>query len=362
MADIFISYSTDDRGQAAELADFLQERGYSVWWDRELCAGQQFYGEIAGALAGCKVAIVIWTVSSIVSRWVLGEAETAASAEKLIPVREDSLSERQLPIGFRPLHTIALSDRDGLLRAIQIRFTNPPKPARRWDIAKMRLARRLLVARRWLTPGNAAIAATLIAFGVYAIVMLMNWEAIKDSMEPEDFKQYAAKFPYSPFTTQALAKAAGADEWETVKASRSIAELQAYTEKFQASVYYPYAHLRLTRLQAIASRKYERVLAEASSRALTPEEINELDCTRLWTVRNEIFFSLGYCFVSDRGIDFFKTAKECPYRNCKAIQKFNALTYDIVSKAENDNINAIRSREQKQGCFVPPVGVCVRKE
>jgi hypothetical protein len=362
MADIFISYSTDDRAAAARLAEFLQERGYSVWWDREIAAGQQFYGEIAGALAGCKVAIVIWTVSSIKSRWVLGEAETAASAEKLIPVREDSLSERQLPIGFRPLHTIALSDRDGLLRAIQIRSTNPPTPLSRWHIAKMRLARRLLVGRRWLTPGNAAIAAILVALGVYAMVMLMEWVAIIDSMEPEDFKRYARNFPYSPFTSQALAKAAGADEWKTVKASRSIAELQEYTEKFQGSVYYSYAHLRLTRLQMIASQKYKPILAEASRRALTPDEINASDCTKLWTIRNEIFYSLGYCFVSDRGRELFKTAKECPYHDCNAIQKFNALTYDIISQVENDNVNAIRSREQKLGCFVPPVDVCVSKQ
>ena len=170
------------------------------------------------------------------------------------------------------------------------------------------------------------------------------------------------RVPGSKGMTLLRAKAAGADEWETVKASRSIAELQAYTEKFQASVYYPYAHLRLTRLQAIASKKYERVLAEASSRALTPDEINALKCDRLWTVRNEIYFSLGFCFVSDRGINFFKTAKECPYHDCKAIQKFNALTYDIVSKDENDNIIEIKKREEKLGCGVPPVGGCARKE
>src|SRR5215831_19081928 len=104
----FIGHFLQLRGRAVDfreldgLAVFLPQphdlAGACHEIHRELCAGQQFYGEIAGALAGCKVAIVIWTVSSIVSRWVLGEAETAASAEKLIPVREDSLSERQLPI------------------------------------------------------------------------------------------------------------------------------------------------------------------------------------------------------------------------------------------------------------------------
>jgi hypothetical protein len=33
MADIFISYSSEDRDQARILAAFLEAEGYSVWWD-----------------------------------------------------------------------------------------------------------------------------------------------------------------------------------------------------------------------------------------------------------------------------------------------------------------------------------------
>jgi hypothetical protein len=106
-----------------------------------------------------------------------------------------------------------------------------------------------------------------------------------------------------------------------VKASRSIAELQEYAEKFQGSVYYSYAHLRLTRLQAITSQKYKPLFADASRRALTPDEIDALDCKSLWTVRNEIFYALGRCFTTDRAIDFFKTSKECPYHDSKAIEE-----------------------------------------
>jgi hypothetical protein len=359
MADIFISYSTADRATAAKMADFLQEEGYSVWWDRELSAGQQFAGEIAQALADCRAAIVIWTPSSIKSRWVLGEAEAAASTEKLIPVREDSLSESQLPIGFRALHTIALSDRAGLVRAVQARDT-PRKAASRWDIIKMRLARHLLAARRWLTPRNAAMVAVLAVFGAYVAVMMIKWNSIKDSMEPSDFEQYLASFRYGPYAQKARAKLAGMDEWKKVKGSRTTADLQEFTEKFQSSMYYQYARLRLTRLQAIASQKYKLSLPDASHRALTPEEIDKLDCTGLWTGRNEIFYSLGYCFVSDQGIDFFGTGAECP-SDCKLTLELNALTQDIISKVENDNINMMQSREQKIGCLRPAVR-CARRQ
>ncbi|MFI4997767.1 MAG: TIR domain-containing protein, partial [Hyphomicrobiales bacterium] len=33
MVDVFISYAREDRSQAAELAELLEEAGYTVWWD-----------------------------------------------------------------------------------------------------------------------------------------------------------------------------------------------------------------------------------------------------------------------------------------------------------------------------------------
>ena len=33
MADIFISYASEDRNKAEELAETLRARGWSVWWD-----------------------------------------------------------------------------------------------------------------------------------------------------------------------------------------------------------------------------------------------------------------------------------------------------------------------------------------
>jgi hypothetical protein len=362
LADIFISYSTDDRALAGQLAAFLQEQGYSVWWDRELSAGQQFYEKLAQALADCRAAIVIWTSSSIKSRWVLGEADTAASADKLIPVRAESLSERELPVGFRALHTIALSDREGLLRAIKTHFAAAPKAMSRGGIFKTRLSRRVLAVRRWMTPGKAATTGILVALAAYFFLALTDWLTIQDSMEPSDFQHHLTSFPYSPFASRARSKLAGVDDWETVKSAKSITELQAYAEKYPDSLYHQFVLLRLTRLRALASGMYNPVLPDSSRRPLQSEEINSLDCTRLWTARNEIFYSVGYCFTSDAAIDAFRVRAECPYRDCKMIQKYNSLAQEIISKVENDNINKISSREQEQGCRVPPVvGACARK-
>jgi hypothetical protein len=352
MADIFISYSTNDRWMASELAGYLQEQGYSVWWDQNLAAGQQFVGSITDALGDAKAAIVIWTTSSIKSRWVLGEAEAAASVEKLVPVRDSGLSEGNLPIGFRALHTIGFDDRDGLLRAIRTRFSaTPPKPLSRWDIIKMRLGRHLLAARRWWTWRTAAVAVTVLAFASYAAAMVLSWESIKHSMDPNDFNGYLNKFPLGPFATQARAKLKGTgNEWKEVKTSRKVEELQDYVNKFPSSLYDPYARLRLSRLQAVATHKYTRILPQASLRRLTAEEIDALDCTKLWVARNEIYYELGRCFVSQNAEDTFHANADCP-NSCKMIATYNSLTDDVVSRIEIDNITALRDRESKISCL-----------
>ena len=40
MADVFISYASEDRDRVRPLAEALLSRGFNVWWDRSLSAGQ----------------------------------------------------------------------------------------------------------------------------------------------------------------------------------------------------------------------------------------------------------------------------------------------------------------------------------
>lgn len=102
MADVFLSYAREDAVIAGKLATLLEANGLSVWWDRRLAAGDEINDVIEHALDAAKVAIVLWSPNSVGSRWVRGEADTAAEANKLIPVR---IADCKLPISFRGLHT-----------------------------------------------------------------------------------------------------------------------------------------------------------------------------------------------------------------------------------------------------------------
>jgi TIR domain-containing protein len=102
MADVFLSYAREDLEMANRLATLLEANGLSVWWDRRLIAGEEISTALDRAIAQAKAVVVLWSPNSVVSRWVNGEAETAAEAAKLIPVR---ISDCKIPIGFRGLHT-----------------------------------------------------------------------------------------------------------------------------------------------------------------------------------------------------------------------------------------------------------------
>jgi hypothetical protein len=110
MADIFISYSRDYRALTEALAEHLQARGYTVWWDTSLLLGQPFHEEIRRELDAAKVAIVIWSPAAVKSDWVISEARRAREQGKLITVRSADLNLGDIPPPFDVLHTDLVDD------------------------------------------------------------------------------------------------------------------------------------------------------------------------------------------------------------------------------------------------------------
>jgi adenylate cyclase len=133
MADVFVSYARSDKALVAPLVAAIEANGWSVWWDPEIAPGQEFDNLITSELAAASAVVVVWTPTSVGSRWVRGEAREAADRGVLVPARFD---DARLPLDVRAIHTI---DLDGwgndpasrpcqeLLRALEATIGRPPR-------------------------------------------------------------------------------------------------------------------------------------------------------------------------------------------------------------------------------------------
>ena len=110
MADVFMSYVSQDRTIAEKVTRGLQAAGFSVWWDRDIYAGTDFAMEIDRELGVARFVIVLWSAASQASKWVRDEAAQARDENKLIPVCVDGA---QPPLGFRQVQTLDFQGWDG---------------------------------------------------------------------------------------------------------------------------------------------------------------------------------------------------------------------------------------------------------
>ena len=108
MSGIFISYANEDRQKAEVLAHALEQKGWSVWWDRKIPFGQSFDQVIEANLTSAKCVLVLWTKTSVESRWVRSEASEAAGRDVLIPVLIEK--DVKIPLEFRLLQAVDLCE------------------------------------------------------------------------------------------------------------------------------------------------------------------------------------------------------------------------------------------------------------
>ena len=98
MADIFLSYASEDRERVRPLVATLEELGLSIWWDRSIVPGTQFEREIEHEINKAGCVVVIWSQHSIGSHWVQGEAAEGLARGVLVPVLLDNVRP---PLLFR---------------------------------------------------------------------------------------------------------------------------------------------------------------------------------------------------------------------------------------------------------------------
>jgi hypothetical protein len=129
MADIFVSYATEDRDRIQPLVEILQAQGWSVWWDRDLNAGPSFDDKIEEALDAARCVVVAWSRASINSNWCRVEANEGLERGILVPLRLDDVRP---PLAFRGAQTAALikwpesrGDLDSVLSGIRAYLSRP---------------------------------------------------------------------------------------------------------------------------------------------------------------------------------------------------------------------------------------------
>jgi hypothetical protein len=98
MSDIFLSYTREDRETAKRIAEALERRGYSVWWDRIIPPGKMYDKFIEENLNAAKCVLVLWSRGSAISDWVNDEASEGLRRRILIPVL---IEDTEIPLGFR---------------------------------------------------------------------------------------------------------------------------------------------------------------------------------------------------------------------------------------------------------------------
>jgi ribosomal protein L7/L12 len=133
MADVFLSYASEDLNRAREVARALESAGWSVWWDRTLRAGQVWSNVIEHELNAAKCVVVLWSPRSVRANFVLEEAHEALARNVLVPV---ALEENvKPPLGFRRLHFVNLAgwssepehpEFDALLHSIETHAPRAP--------------------------------------------------------------------------------------------------------------------------------------------------------------------------------------------------------------------------------------------
>ena len=121
MTDIFLSYAKNDSEVAEQFATALANKGWNVWWDRNIPAGRIFEEVIEEAINEAKCVVVLWSESSMNSRWVKTEASEGAERQILVPV---TLDGSRIPLAFRQIQTADMQEWDGELDSPQIEELN----------------------------------------------------------------------------------------------------------------------------------------------------------------------------------------------------------------------------------------------
>ena len=103
---VFVSYAHEDEQRVRLIVAELEHLGWTVFWDRSIPVGKTWHSYIEHALLSTRSVVVVWSEFSIISEWVIEEAEYAKGKKILVPLLIDTV---QPPFGFRRIQAANLS-------------------------------------------------------------------------------------------------------------------------------------------------------------------------------------------------------------------------------------------------------------
>jgi hypothetical protein len=177
--EVFISYARQDRARAEELAEALEEQGWSVFWDPEILPGETYVSVIKRHLETVPAVVVLWSPTSVESPWVRDEAQMAAERNALVPATIEGVSP---PLGFGSIQAADLtgwegsSDHQGFAQLVGGISRLAGSPSDPGDIhAVRRLSghpdrRQTFFERRWVLAAGAAFVVVISAVGLASVL------------------------------------------------------------------------------------------------------------------------------------------------------------------------------------------------
>ncbi|GIK66131.1 MAG: hypothetical protein BroJett018_39250 [Chloroflexota bacterium] len=111
--NLFISYSSKSREAVQQLANDLSDLGYTVWFDRELTGGHQWWAAILAQVRDCDVFIFALTPESLESFPCELEWKYARDCQKrILPVQLAEARLASIPAGLLEIQMVDYREQD----------------------------------------------------------------------------------------------------------------------------------------------------------------------------------------------------------------------------------------------------------
>lgn len=246
MADLFISYSRNDRERCAVIRDALNALKVNVWSDARIGAGSSFDREIEREIAAARALLVLWSTDSVESDWVRNEARTGKEENRLVATQ---INECQLPLEFRSVQAELLPDgAEGSAHSAWLKLLSRigelvDRPGLA-DYARLNVAGTLEDWKRWL----ARYPADPLAGDVIDNIVERAVPDIRQQLAGERAKRFALEAELAEHADGSKAQAA-----EVAAGARELARLRR--ELDEAQIAQRAAETELARFQAASGSK-----------------------------------------------------------------------------------------------------------